>query len=173
MDKFPLTWNGKSIGELTTERESLYTWFSARCRLPGSGFWCVWAVGEKGELRIGILEPVGDRAAIRRRFSDRMTAPLGRLLRGEVRPAGETPEAWEAAPQPDALFRSPWLRRLLQGAHGVLARKEEGRQYVALPYDAKAPFPLTTLFCLARVRDIRGHVYVIYCFDETEWPVFH
>ena len=37
MDKFPLLWKKNSLGELTTEREALYTWFTARCRLPGKG----------------------------------------------------------------------------------------------------------------------------------------
>ena len=77
MDKFPLLGKEAPLGELTTEREALYTWFTARCRLPGKGLWCAWAVGTQGELRIGVLEPAGDWVAIRRRFSDRMTAPLG------------------------------------------------------------------------------------------------
>ena len=34
MDKFPLLMDGKPTGELTAEREGLYTWFSARCPLP-------------------------------------------------------------------------------------------------------------------------------------------
>ena len=82
MDKFPLLWMGKSVGELACERESLYTRFAARCRLPGEGLWCAWAVGERGELRLGVLEPEGAEASICRRFSGRMTQPLGPLLRG-------------------------------------------------------------------------------------------
>ena len=74
MDKFPLMQGGVSVGELITEQEALYTWFEARCRLPGEGLWCAWAVGDRGELRLGVLEPCGDRATIRRRFSARLTA---------------------------------------------------------------------------------------------------
>lgn len=62
MDKFPLMQGGVSVGELITEQEALYTWFEARCRLPGEGLWCAWAVGDRGELRLGVLEPCGDRA---------------------------------------------------------------------------------------------------------------
>ena len=69
MDKFPLMQDGRPVGELITEREALYTWYEARCRLPGEGLWCAWAVGDRGELRLGVLEPCGDRASIRRRFS--------------------------------------------------------------------------------------------------------
>ena len=86
MDKFPLLWEGKALGELTVEREALYTWFTARCRLPREGIWCAWAVGDKGELRLGVVEPQN---GIRRRFSKQMTEPLGTLRRGELRPAGE------------------------------------------------------------------------------------
>ena len=53
MDKFPLMQGGVSVGELITEKEALYTWFEARCRLPGEGLWCAWAVGDRGELRLG------------------------------------------------------------------------------------------------------------------------
>lgn len=171
MDKFPLTWEGGSVGELTLEAEPLYTWFTARCRLPEEGLWCAWAVGDKGELRLGVLEPQGDRAAIRRRFSRTMTAPLGKLLRGEIRPAGG--ETWEAAPSPESLFRTPWLRQQLRGISGALTGKAGEKRLLALPYDPAKPFPLPPLFCLARVRTIRGARFVVYAFDEKEWPVFH
>ena len=116
MDKFPLLWEGTSLGELTVEQEPLYTWFTARCRLPGKGIWCAWVVGDKGELRLGVLEPQN---GIRRRFSRQMTAPLGSLLRGELRPAGGSAETWTAAAEPDRLFQTPWLRKQLHGARGL------------------------------------------------------
>ena len=55
MDKFPLLWEGKALGELIVEQEALYTWFTVRCRLPGEGIWCAWAVGDRGELRLGVV----------------------------------------------------------------------------------------------------------------------
>lgn len=170
MDKFPLLWEGKTVGELSVEHESLYTWFAARCRLPGEGIWCAWVVGDGGELRLGVVEPQN---GIRRRFSRQMTAPLGRLLHGEVRPAGgRTAEIWAAAPEPDHLFRTPWLRRQLRGIQGVLTRTAGEVRLLALPYDGKRAFPLTPLFCLARPKEIEGKRYLIYAFDEKEWPVF-
>lgn len=174
MDKFPLLWEGRPAGELTTERETLYTWFTARCRLPEEGLWCAWAVGDLGELRLGVLEPEGEQAAIRRRFSDRMTAPLGKLLRGELRSARirEAREDWGPVQEPERLFRAPWLRQRLRGARGVLTRREGGCRYVALPYDKEKCFPLTTLFCFARIQRIGGNEYVIYAFDAQEAPVF-
>lgn len=173
MDKFPLLWNGKAAGELTVEREQLYTWFDARCRLPEEGLWCAWAVGGGGELRLGVLEPAGGQAAIRRRFSRRMTEPLGRLLRGEVRPAaGENQGAWETVSDPESLFRSSWLRKRLKGIEGARLRQGEGRRYIALPYDKEKAFPLTTLFCFASVRHIEGQAYAVFAFDAEETPIF-
>lgn len=173
MDKFPLLMEGRPAGELIAEREGLYTWFSARCPLPGEGLWCAWAVGDRGELRLGVLEPEGGEGAIRRRFSGRFTAPLGRLLRGEVRPAGtREPEDWTPAPAPDRLFRAPWLQRRLRGIQGALTRRTGSVRHLALPYDREKPFPLTTLFCFARLRRIGGADYAVYAFDGEDRPVF-
>ena len=170
MDKFPLLWEGKAIGELSAEQATLYTGFTVRCRLPGEDIWCAWAVGDRGELRLGVVEPQN---GIRRRFSHQMTAPLGKLLRGELRPAGDrTEENWTAAPEPDRLFRTPWLRRQLRDVRGALTRTAEAGRFLALPYDEKQPFPLTPLFCLAQPRNIGGKRYLVYAFDGKEWPVF-
>ena len=170
MDKFPLLWEGKAIGELSAEKETLYTWFTVRCRLPEERIWCAWVVGDRGELRLGVVEPQN---GIRRRFSHQMTAPLGKLLRGELRPAGDrTEENWTAAPEPDRLFRTPWLRRQLRDVRGALTRTAEAGKFLALPYDEKQPFPLTPLFCLAQPRNIGGKRYLVYAFDGKEWPVF-
>lgn len=172
MDKYPLLLDGRSAGELSAEREGLYTWFSARCPLP-EGLWCAWAVGDRGELRLGVLEPDGTQGTIRRRFSGQLTAPLGRLLRGEVRPAGaKQPEVWEPAPDLDRLFRAPWLRQRLKGVQGARTRRAGEIRYLALPYDKEKPFPLTTLFCFARLRRTGEGTYVVYAFDGQDRPVF-
>lgn len=172
MDKFPVLLDGRPNGELSVEQEGLYTCFSARCPLS-EGLWCAWAVGEQGELRLGVLEPEGRQGCIRRRFSRRLTAPLGRLLRGELRPAGaKEPEVWEAVPDPERLFRAPWLRQRLRGVHGARTRTAGGRRWLALPCDPGKPFPLTTLFCFARLRRIGEAAYWVFAFDEREQPVF-
>ena len=107
MDKFPLLMDGKPTGELTAEQEGLYTWFSARCPLRPDGLWCAWAVGDRGELRLGVLEPEGAQGHIRRRFSGRLTVPLGRLLRGEVRPAGRRSRRTGSPPPPQSSSFGP------------------------------------------------------------------
>ena len=171
MDKFSLCWRGTAIGEMTTEREALYTRFSVRCRPPERGIWCAWAVGTQGELRLGVVEPCGSCAEICRRFSDRMTAPLGQILRGELRSAeacGET--VWESWNEHAA--RMPWLRQQLQEYAGILFRAAAGQWMVAIPYAPEKTFPLQPLFCFARICTIRGRTYAVFAFDEKEQPVF-
>lgn len=173
LDKFPLLWNGRAAGELEIRREPLYTWFDARCRLPGDGLWCAWALGKGGSLRLGVLEPSGQEAVIRRRFSHRMTQPLGELIGGEIRPAAEEGrESWDSAAAPETVFQSRWLADRLRGVRGVLVKRERGGTYLALPYDCGRPFPLPTLFCFANIRSIDGARYAVYAFDEKERPVF-
>ena len=169
MDKFPLCWNGKALGEIEVKEESLYTCFDLRCRLPRQGLWCVWLVGENGDLRLGVPDVRGEDAWFHRRFSSRMTAPLGRILQGELRPAATGEAVWE--PMKATAFRTPWLRHRLQEVK-TLTRQEGGHRFVAVPYDAGAPFPLTAVFCFARIRRIGGKEYAVFAFDAEEWPVF-
>ena len=169
MDKFPLMWEGRSVGELALEPEPLYTWFTARCRLPGEGLWCAWAVGDRGELRLGVLEPRGDRGSIRKRLSRRETEPLGRLLRGELRLREEEP--WQPLTRPESVFRTPWLCRRLGEVSGGLTRRTESGREVALPLDPGRPFPLPPLFCLARTERIGEGRYAVFRFDGEERPV--
>jgi len=171
VDKFPLLWERKHVGELTVERESLYTWFTAEASLEKEKLWCAWVVGEQGELRLGVLEPAGNRIVIRRRFSNRMTAPMGRLLRGEIRPVSADCAGWEPISEPQRLFGSPWLTQRMKGIRGVMVRRTKGKICLAIPYQREAPFPLTTLFCFAKVRPIGGTDYVVFCFDREERPV--
>ena len=178
MDKFPLLWEGRAAGELAVQRDEGSTWFSVRCRPPASGLWCAWAVGESGELRLGLLAPEGEGLSLRRRFSQRMTQPAGRLLRGELRPAGkgagDRPPAWESVSQPDALFSAPpWPQDRLRGISGALCRREERRLLLALPWDHAKPFPLVPLFCFAQIRTIEGKTYAVYCFGPNGEPLFY
>ena len=86
--------------------------------------------------------------------------------------AAEDRESWQAAPDPETLFRAPWLRKRLRGIAGALVRTEEGRLLLALPYDSGRAFPLPTLFCLADIRSINGRMYAVFAFDGEAHPVF-
>ena len=173
MEEVKLYCAGACLGRVALCPQGGRTEVRASMEDPGDGLYRASLVGERGTLSLGVLEPEGAQGHIRRRFSGRLTVPLGRLLRGEVRPAGaKEPENWEPAPAPEQLFRAPWLRQRLKGAQGAKVRLSGETRYLALPYDPAKPFPLTTLFCFARLRSIGGGAYIVFAFDRQDRPVF-
>lgn len=172
MERYPLMYQGVPVGEMTTETSGLYVRFQAAGRLPDQGLWCAWAVGEKGQLRLGVLEPGDGGASICRRISAREASGLGTMERGELRPADQrTPQVWENAAAPEQLFSTGWLRRGLRGRMGVLTRSEGLFRYVAIPWEPGEPFPLISLFCLASVQTVEGRRRAVFRFGEGERPV--
>ena len=168
--EYPVLYGGEEMGTVTLTEQGARTQVEVSCRRDNAGLFRAYLLCGKGEYPLGVLEPQGDRAVIRRRFSRAMTAPVGKPVRGEVRPAGGS-GVWEEVAAPDTLFRTPWLRQQLRGVSGAMTGKQGNNRLLALPYDPAKPFPLPPLFCLARVRMIRGKPYVVYAFDEKEWPV--
>ena len=169
MDKYPVMEGKQAEGELTVTPEALYTVFEVSC--PGrEGLWCAWAVGETGTLRIGVLEPENGRLHICRRFSRQLTAPLGTVLRGELRSLTEEREHWEPL-NLDSL-KSSYLRCQLGPLPGVLTCRSEGLRLVAVPRDDRRPFPLEAMFCFACSRRVKGRECWVFRFDGREWPAF-
>ena len=131
-------------------------------RLDRGGPWRA-AAGGAGALR----RTGGHPAAVLRR----LTAPIGRLQWGEIRPAHPAePGNWTPLTAPETRFRDPWLCRELREADGALTRTEAGRRYAAVPYDPARPFPLTPLFCFARIRRIGSRDYAVFAFDDRGDP---
>lgn len=86
MGKLPILCGAERVGEAETQQEQLYT--CLRVRIPSRrGMWRAWAVGERGEIRVGTLEPVGGESVISRRFSRQSLSKIGALSRVEIRPA--------------------------------------------------------------------------------------
>lgn len=174
MDRVPVMLNGRAVGDLTVVREGLYVRCEACCRLEPGTLARLYAVGKAGEFRLGIPEPRSGGFCLERRIAARELEPAGMLVRGELRPV-EPPEGsgvWEPAPAPERLFHGDFLRGELRGCRGVLTRKEGEIRYLALPFDCRRPFLLTSLFCFARVRPIGGKAYAVFAFDRAERPVF-
>lgn len=172
MDKFPITLDGKAIGELTVVEEGLYRSFQAQCRRLGPEVFRLYAVGTAGRLRLGIPEPKGGLLLLCRKLSAREAAAAGPLLRGELRPCGaEDDEVWQPVSNPEQLFRNAFFKERLRGVQGALSRREDGVRCMALPYSERRPFPLVPLFCFARIRWIGGQMYAVFCFDQDENPL--
>ena len=102
MEKFPILCGAERVGEAEAEQERLY--ICLRVRIPSRrGLWRAWAVGERGEIRIGTLEPVNGESVISRRFSWQALSKIGALARVEIRVAGDSlpppPPDGSAAPK--------------------------------------------------------------------------
>ena len=154
---------------MTVTPEALYTVFDVSCP-KRKGLWCAWAVGRTGRLRIGVLEPEAGCLYIRRRFSHELTAPLGTVLRGELRSLTEEREHWEPL-YLDSL-KSSYLRCQLGPLPGVLTCRMDGSRLIAVPRDDSRPFPLEAMFCFASSRPVKGRSCWVFRFDGREWPVF-
>ena len=195
MDRLPILCGGERVGEADAEQERLYTCLRVRVA-SRRGIWRAWAVGERGEIRIGTLEPVGGESVIARRFSRQSLSKVGTLSRVEIRPAGveespansagqsdrtpanttasatsATPEAWTRAGD-GPLFRTRRFRRQSRHVRDALTSTDGDRRRVALLRDENAPFPLPELFCLASPARIGARDYWVFAFDRQEWPVF-
>ena len=168
MERIPLLWQEEKVGEMTVETVGLYTCFSCSCCLPEEGFWHVWLVGDKEEVRLGLLEPAGKCAVLKRRLSVRNWAKVGTLRYARLRCAGGNEMDWHSTSQ--LPFCTPWLRRELGGRTDLLVRKSPEQLWIAVPYETAKPFPLTQLFCLSRILRIQGREYVVFSFDGTEKP---
>ena len=138
--------DGRAAGTLRTEPDGADTCFSLSCRL-GPGLWRLWAEGTAGRLLLGTLEGGGP-VSLRRRFSDRLVRPVGTVVRGLAEEVGATrADAWRPA------------------------REVPSFPAAAVPCAEDAPFPLTELFCLARIETVAGRRCVVFTFDASGWPV--
>lgn len=173
MDKFQVFLDGVETGEMTVMQEGLYDVFRVSCHPPTENVLRAFAIGERGELRLGIPVPDGTEFTVCHRIALHEVEAAGRLLRGELRPCdGESRKRWEAVKNPERLFRSTFLREQLRGMEGILTRKDGGVRFLALPFDSHRPFLLTSLFCFARVKRIGGQPYAVFAFDRGENPIF-
>lgn len=154
---YPVYIGDRAAGTMTVTAAGEDHLFEVICHPPEPGLWRAWVQGEGQRLALGLLE--GGR--LRRRFSRRITGPLGA-------------HRWAGA-ESCAARDSPWPARRAGGLPpalppGSLCRREGRRVRLAAPYDREGPFPLTELFCLARIRAMDGGLWAEYRFEDG-YPV--
>lgn len=173
MERIELYCGGRAAGEITLESVGSQIEVRGAMAAPGDGLYRAALLGERGELPLGVMEPGGGQLTLRRRLYRRDVATLGPLLRGEARRSFAFSEQrlWRRTARPGDLFQSRWLRERLADCGTALWRREGERLCVALPYAPARPFPLETLFCLARLERIDGKRWVVYSFDRAEKPL--
>jgi len=172
MNSLPILLNGKKTGEAEQREEGLYLTFHAVCQAPGQGVFRLVAVGTEGELPLGIPAPSGGKLVLWKKISRREAQRAGELERAELRACGAPEKAWTAAPAPEQVFHSPFLRERVLGAEGALISREEKGFRLAIPCGPAGPFPLAAFFCFAQVTVIGEREYAVFRFDREENPLF-
>ncbi len=138
-----------------------------------SGLFRGYLVCRKGEFPLGVLEPRDGSLLLRRMLLKGELQALGEPVEGQMRLsfafAAEAP--WRPVERSEAFFARPPFQGRLQGMEGLLWRRERGLRCLAIPYRADRPFPMTDLFCFARIQPLEGRPYVVLAFNEREEPV--
>lgn len=154
---YPVYIGDRAAGTMTVTAAGEDHLFEVICHPPEPGLWRVWVQGEGQRLALGLLE--GGR--LRRRFSRRITGPLGAIRWAGAESCAARDSPWRPAGPEDCPLPLP---------PGSLCRREGRRVRLAAPYDREGPFPLTELFCLARIRARDGGLWAEYRFEDG-YPV--
>lgn len=171
MDACGLFCGGNCRGEVTFLDRGACTEVRAGMEDPGDGLYRAFLLGPHGERLLGVLEPGGcGRLGICRRLYSRDLAALGQPLRGEARRSFpfRQESRWRETETPRELFRGEFLRSRLRGVRRAWWRREGERLYLALPLEEGRPFPLESLFCLAKVEPVEGRTCAVYAFLGEE-----
>lgn len=173
MEKLAVLRQGRKVGAAELTEEGLYLRFTVDCAVEGSAPCRLFAVGQRGELRLGVPEPEAGRWRLSRAISRRDCAAAGPFTHLELRlPPGEQEEqlTWEPLRR-EGEFHTALLRQRLAGeTHALLCRRGELR-LLALPFDIREPFPWPELFCFARILPWQGRDWAVFAFDPREMPV--
>ena len=173
METYPLYKGGVLSGRLICRQEGLYNLFRAECTDSGGEICRAYAVGEKGELLLGVMEPIQGELRLIRRLSCRETEAAGPLRSCEVRSISkEAEESWQVLDHPGSFFQNGPFQNRLRQAERALWCEDGSVRRLALPYDAHKPFPLTELFCFARIQTIHGKEWAVFAFDRQGHPTF-
>ena len=173
MDTLEILLNGKPCGELVTERNGLYISYRAVCRLgQGIGPVRLFAVGETGELQLGVMQPEDGCFVLRRNLTARESQAVGTLLRGELRQFMPVDGCWRPVGATETVFRERALQMRLQELNGNMICRSGEQWFLALPFSTDGPFPLVDLFCFAHVRWMWQREYAVFCFGPGDRPTF-
>ncbi len=149
----------------------------------GRGLYRGYVLGQGGLVELGTLLPEGGCLRLGRSF------PIAELRRqgcwpvtggrvqmtyafSNARPH-QQPRGWSNIEHPEELF--PRDQTLAQNAReaGTCIRccQKTGAFFLAWPWNPRRDFPLSPLFCLARVRNLGGCPYVVFSFTAEGVPM--
>ena len=153
---------GCAAGVLRAAEQMGETVFEVTLYEPLQGIHRIVIEGDRSELLLGVLDT--GQTVLRRRLSLAVTEKAGRVCSARAERCGVPRQEWRAVGEGE--FAELLLPR------GALCRKDGVRRYLAVPWQEEDLFPLTELFCFARLHTMGGRDWVVFAFDETGNPVF-
>lgn len=116
----------------------------------GEGLYKAHLVGEHGRCLLGTLMPEGGRLYLRRILT---VDNLNRQGVWPIRQVEEQLVRLQDRPAAAPMWEDPVLRRSARNLpRHTVRREEDGGFSLRFPFDPRAPFPLTPVFCFARVE---------------------
>lgn len=172
---------GAAGGALTVREEGGRAVFEAVLPDDRRGLYKVWLTGRGGQFLLGTLMPENARLRLHR------TLPVAELERHGVWPLtgaqarlafpfgeGEStpPKGWRWEREPGRLLGDRLLRQSAVRLGRAALRREEDGFSLALPWRAGGEFPLTPLFCFARLERLDGGEWLVFSFNRRGCPMF-
>ena len=163
-------------GWLTVREERGRAVCAAQLPDDGKGLYKCWITGSGGKALLGTFVPQGNSLRLERALSvddlKRQGAwppEGGRAVLAFSFDGGErVPAGWRREEQPGRLMGEPLLAGSAEG-HALIRRDEHGF-LLAYPYRPDKPFPLTPLFCFARLERLEGRNYLCFPFRSGGCP---
>lgn len=158
-------------GQLKIEPDGGFVRCEATRVNDGQGIYKVWLTGAGGNLLLGTLAPERGMLHLCRRVSRDSLARAGcwPVVGGRsVLAFSFVRSGWvrEAA---DRRMTDPVLRQSVRGVSARIRGETDGFR-LAVPFDTARPFPLTPVFCFARVEPVEGQLCAVFCFDGQGRP---
>ena len=172
-ERFPLAEGG---GWLTVREEKGRVRCQAQLPNDSKGLYKCWLAGPGGMALLGTFVPQGDCLRLERTLSvdelkrqgawppEGAQAVLAFSFGGEKPP----PRGWVREHAPGRLMGEPLLAQAAGGP--ALLRQEAAGFSLAYPYRPDRPFPLTPLFCFARLEELEGRPYLRFPFRSGGCP---
>lgn len=172
-ERFPLAEGG---GWLTVREEKGRVRCQAQLPNDSKGLYKCWLAGPGGMALLGTFVPQEDCLRLERTLSvdelkrqgawppEGAQAVLAFSFGGEQPP----PRGWVREHAPGRLMGEPLLAQAAGGP--ALLRQEAAGFSLAYPYRPDRPFPLTPLFCFARLEELEGRPYLRFPFRSGGCP---
>ena len=173
MERLKVYCRGACRGEASLSRQDGRAEILIRMDDPADGLYRAILLGTDGEMALGIMEPEGGALALRRKPPLKDLERLGDLREVQTVCAFSfrKKRLWQRSEHPCELVESAFLKERLTAVPFAWWRKEEDRLLLALPLEPDRPFPLESLFCLARIGSVEGARCAIYTLDSHEIPL--